>query len=352
MPSLTDITSLQNAVAKSADESAYRKLFILFYTPVIRFAKANFVVKGTIGQLNSPAKVYLKYYTGTKTKVDSAVLHNGKFEIHGYLSEINRAIFYVNAKGTGTSRDDYRYLNIDKGTTVLRSAGTAKGATATGTQIVKEDIEYQTALKEGTVEDFIKTHPSSVICLRALYGNLSSTEPQILESLFLGLSPQIRNSDDGKGLFSTFQVLKKVAIGQIAPYFSQPDTSEKPIQLSSLRGKYVLLDFWASWCIPCRKENPNLIRLYQKYKDLNFTILGVSLDALSGKNDWLEAIKTDQLTWLQVSDLKAENLAAKLYGITAVPQSFLIDPNGKILGKNLKGTELGKKLSEILGNQH
>lgn len=329
----------------------YRIIFILFMAiPYVGFSqKNNFVVKGTIGQLSAPAKVYLKYYTGKQTKIDSAVLRKGKFEIHGYLSDINRGIFYVNPKGTGTSREDYRYLYIDKGTTVLNSTGTARAATASGTQIIAEDIAYQAALAQGTVEQFIKANPSSIICLRALYADIANVEPQKLESLFLGLSPKIQQSNDGKGLLSTLQGLKRVAIGQTAPDFSQADTTGKAVQLSSFRGKYVLVDFWASWCGPCRKENPTLIRLYQSYKGSNFEILGVSLDALSGKNDWIEAIHTDQLIWPQVSDLKAENEAAKLYGVTAIPQNFLIDPNGRIIAKNLKGAELEKKLADILG---
>lgn len=331
--------------------------------PFMGFAqKNNFVIKGTIGQLSSPAKVYIKYYTGTATRIDSATIKNGKFELQGYLSKINRGIFYVNKKGTGPSREDYRYLYIDKGTTIVNSAGLAKDAIASGTQIITEDNEYQAALAQANkavtpadaqaqhlnvMEQFIKAHPSSVICLRALYAILSSTEPQKLESLFLTLSPEIQQSDDGKGFFSTIQVLKKVAIGQIAPDFSQPDTSGKSVQLSGFRGKYLLLDFWASWCGPCRKENPVLIKVSELYKNDNFSILGVSLDDDKGKNDWLEAIRTDKLTWTQVSDLKAENAAAVLYGVTAIPQNFLIDPNGRIIAKNLKGAALEKKLSEI-----
>ena len=127
------------------------------------------------------------------------------------------------------------------------------------------------------------------------------------------------------------------------------DTEGKPVQLSSLRGKVVLVDFWAAWCGPCRQENPNVVRLYQQYHSKGFEILGVSLDRT--KEDWLKAIAADNLTWIHVSDLQYwQNAAARLYGVNAIPQSFLLDKDGKIIGKGLRGEDLANKLAEIFPN--
>lgn len=151
--------------------------------------------------------------------------------------------------------------------------------------------------------------------------------------------------------FVTFvEKLKTTAIGQVAPEIALPDPDGQVVKLSSLRGKYVLVDFWAKWCGPCRQENPNVVRVYNKYKDEGFTVYGVSLDR--SKEDWLKAINEDKLTWTHVSDLKFwQSEAAKIYSITAIPFSLLLDPNGVIIAKNLRGVALENKLAEIFGQK-
>ncbi|HEY8956200.1 TlpA disulfide reductase family protein [Chitinophaga sp.] len=138
-----------------------------------------------------------------------------------------------------------------------------------------------------------------------------------------------------------------VKVGQVAPDFTLPDPSGKMISLSSFRGKYVLVDFWASWCGPCRQENPNVVKAYQQYKGKNFTILGVSLDKT--KDKWQEAIKADGLAWNHVSDLKFwDSAVVPLYGLNAIPTNFLLDPQGKVIAANLRGPALEAKLQEVL----
>jgi peroxiredoxin len=138
------------------------------------------------------------------------------------------------------------------------------------------------------------------------------------------------------------------AVGTEAMDFVQTDTSGIPVSLSSFKGKYVLVDFWASWCKPCRMENPNLVSAYERFKAKNFTVLGVSLDR--SRDAWVKAIQDDKLAWSQVSDLKFwNNAVAMQYRIQQIPQNFLIDPNGKIVGKNLRGTDLDSRLCALLG---
>jgi peroxiredoxin len=153
-----------------------------------------------------------------------------------------------------------------------------------------------------------------------------------------------------KNFVSYVDKLKSTAVGQPAPEIALPDPQGQVVTLSSMKGKYVLVDFWAKWCGPCRQENPNVVRVYNKYKDKGFTVFGVSLDR--SKEDWVKAIQDDGLTWTHVSDLKFwQSEAAKTYSITAIPFSLLLDPNGVIIAKNLRGPALEEKLAEIFNKK-
>jgi peroxiredoxin len=168
---------------------------------------------------------------------------------------------------------------------------------------------------------------------------------------FVSIADKLRKEwpsySQSKNFIEYVDRLKSTAIGQVAPELSLPDTNGQIVKLSSMRGKYVLVDFWAKWCGPCRDENPNVVRVYNKYKDKGFTVFGVSLDR--SKEDWLKAIKEDNLTWTHVSDLKFwQSEAAKIYSITGIPFSILLDPNGVIIAKNLRGPALESKLAEVI----
>lgn len=203
---------------------------------------------------------------------------------------------------------------------------------------------------QGLVDYILKFAMDNTSSLAGFYA-INSLNPTDYETELIAYADKIKNNFNKNEAVTEFLVrmtkLKSVQVGQTAPDFTMPTIDGKSIKLASLRGKYVMIDFWASWCAPCRRENPNVVKAYQKYKNRNFTILSISID--KDPVAWKQAVVADGLTWTHVSELKDfESPTARLYQVEAIPSSFIIDPAGKIIAKNLAGADLDAFLNKTL----
>jgi peroxiredoxin len=210
---------------------------------------------------------------------------------------------------------------------------------------------YDSIVNEINVQvgKFIEARKTSYVSPFVLFVTAQlNKDYQILENRYAMLSEEVRNSNIGRSLGEFITYNKVGTVGSMALDFTQNDTAGKAVSFSSYKGKYVLVDFWASWCRPCRVENPNVVDAFNKFKSKNFTVLGISLDR--EKDAWMQAIKKDNLTWTHLSDLNFwNNEVAMMYRVSSIPQNFLVDPSGKIVAKDLRGEDLQQKLCELLG---
>jgi peroxiredoxin len=346
-----------------------------------------YVIKGKIGKLDAPAKVYLK----TSEFTESATLKQGEFELKGTSRQPQSATLILERQGQLQSglremkmpngkmgrayieSPDRLRLFLEPGPIVITSADSLRTARVTGSTLTAElkrlDEHMKpadTRLRAAESQDqfnalrkeyaqayyaFIKANPTSWISLEALQYARQMSSPQYADvaPLYAAFTPAQKASPAGKFYGEMLAGLKNSALGSPAPAFTQQTPDGKQVSLADYRGKYVLVDFWASWCSPCRAENPAVLKAYNAFKGRNFEVLGVSLDEEKTRAAWVKAIADDHMPWTQVSDLHGfDSAVAQQYGVKAIPQNFLVDPSGKIVASNLRGEELEATLAKFI----
>lgn len=348
----------------------------------------GFIISGTITG-KTTGEVYLTHEYKGVAHTDSAIIKNGRFVLKGFTPEV---LFYtIKLTTSDTDRNSNTFLLGNRMVTfkakydslfkahitglpdndvylsfynhawkpVTDSAGKIYRRLDIANHGGKVELDSATRKKfddefaglnkfdQNVVSTYVEKHKNSIATAAIIFDRfITYFEFEPAAKVFKILPLRVQNSVFGKQIKEAVRIDALTSIGKPAPDFTQPDTAGKIIDLKNLRGKYVLVDFWASWCGPCRKENPNVVAAYNKYHDKGFEIVSISLD--NNKRSWIKAIQADGLSWMHVSDLKGwKNAAAAQYGVKLIPQNFLLDKDGKIIARNLRGAALAKKLSEI-----